>query len=238
MPAEELELHIARMSAIDRRKPVPLSKKKLKAIATHWPLYVFTFTLICHRVVTQPLNYFAVWLKSLDRFSVYQINLFPTAAQATGLVFTLAYGWLSDGLRSRWKVLIVPATLNFIGMVIVASYPSYDATFFGYLLTATSWGFWPVLYAWTIEILHKDMEERAIMIGFAQTFGQAFIAWVPVLILNVGKYAPRFKLRFCVMSGISVLEFASIFLIKDFAEREEAKNKSEQEAGIDGGSGS
>lgn len=27
--------------------------------------------------------------------------------------------------------------------------------------------------------MHKDMEERAIVIGVAQTFGQAFIAWVP-----------------------------------------------------------
>jgi len=29
------------------------------------------------------------------------------------------------------------------------------------------------------EICHEDAEERAIVIGVAQTFGQAFIAWVP-----------------------------------------------------------
>lgn len=37
-------------------------------------------------------------------------------------------------------------TLNFVGMVIVAVGPSYGFTFFGYLLNAASWGFWPVLY--------------------------------------------------------------------------------------------
>jgi ACS family pantothenate transporter-like MFS transporter len=63
-------------------------------------------------VVTQPLNYFSVWLKSLNRFSVYQINLFPTAAQGTGLVFTLLYGWLADGLNKRWQILVVPAVRN------------------------------------------------------------------------------------------------------------------------------
>ncbi|OAL47188.1 retrograde regulation protein 2 [Pyrenochaeta sp. DS3sAY3a] len=227
MPAAELEKHIQRMDNIDRRKPVPLSLKKLKSIFTHWPLYVFTFTLICHCVVTQPLNYFAVWLKSLNRFSVYQINLFPTAAQGTGLVFTLAYGWLADGLHKRWQILVIPAVLNFIGMVLVAAYPNYGATFLGYLLNATSWGFWPVLYAWAIEIMHKDMEERAIVIGVAQTFGQAFIAWVPVLILNVSKYAPRFHLGFSVMSGVSVLQLSSIFLIRWFASREEENGKKE-----------
>jgi hypothetical protein len=41
---------------------------------------------------------------------VYQINLFPTAGQALGLVTTLAYAWVSDGLGGkRWQVMIAPA---------------------------------------------------------------------------------------------------------------------------------
>jgi ACS family pantothenate transporter-like MFS transporter len=111
-------------------------------------------------------------------------------------------------------------------MILVVTYPNYGVTFLGYLLNATSWGFWPVLYAWAIEIMHKDMEERAIVIGVAQTFGQAFIAWVPVLILNVGKYAPRFHMGFAVMSGISVLQFASIFIIRWFGKREAERDQS------------
>lgn len=160
-------------------------------------------------------------------------------------MFTLTYGWLADGLNKRWQILIIPAVgdwivflfdllsifiqvLNFIGMVLVASYPNYGATFLGYLLNATSWGFWPVLYAWAIEIMHKDMEERAIVIGVAQTFGQAFIAWVPVLILDVGKYAPRFRMGFGIMSGISVLQFFSIFLIRWFGNREAERDRAEE----------
>jgi ACS family pantothenate transporter-like MFS transporter len=113
-------------------------------------------------------------------------------------------------------------------MILVVTYPNYGVTFLGYLLNATSWGFWPVLYAWAIEIMHKDMEERAIVIGVAQTFGQAFIAWVPVLILNVGKYAPRFHMGFAVMSGISVLQFASVFIIRWFAKREAERDQSHE----------
>ncbi|KAL4882477.1 major facilitator superfamily domain-containing protein [Aspergillus karnatakaensis] len=177
---EKLQQAKARMEEIDRRAPVRLTVKKVKRIFSRWPMYAFIATLIFHCVVTQPLNYFAVWLKSLDRFSVYQINLFPTAAQACGLVTTLLYSWLSDGLGGkRWEILIIPAVINFIGMVIVAVGPNYGATFFGYMLNGASWGFWPVLYAWANEICHKDAEERAIVIGVAQTFGQAFVAWVP-----------------------------------------------------------
>lgn len=118
-------------------------------------------------------------------------------------------------------------------MVIVAAGPNYGATFFGYLINAASWGFWPVLYAWAIELMHKDMEERAIVIGVAQTFGQAFIAWVPVLILDVGKYAPRFHMGFSIMSGISVLQFAAIFLIRWFAKWEEKQEKESEGEGSD-----
>lgn len=79
--------------------------------------------------------------------------------------------------------------------------------------------------------MHKDMEERAVVIGVAQTFGQAFIAWVPVLILDVGKYAPRFKMGFAVMSGISVLQFAAIFLVRWFGKWEANKERDEQDEG-------
>jgi ACS family pantothenate transporter-like MFS transporter len=101
---------------------------------------------------------------------VYQINLFPTAAQACGLVTTLLYSWLSDGLGGkRWQLLCVPAVrrywpsfcmrevvelietdnfqiINLIGMIILAVGPNYGATFLGYMLNAASWGYWPVLY--------------------------------------------------------------------------------------------
>ncbi|KAL3297290.1 pantothenate transporter liz1 [Colletotrichum asianum] len=223
----EQEKHIHRMEAVDRRKPEPLTKSRVWQIFTNWPLYVFSFTLICHCVVTQPLNYFSVWLKSLDRFTVYQINLFPTAAQAVGLVTTLLYAWLSDGLEKRWQVLLIPAIVNLIGMIMVAVGSTYALTFARYLINAASWGFWPVLYAWAIEIMHKNMEERAVVIGIAQTLGQAFIAWVPVVILDVGKYAPSFHMGFSIMCGVSVLELSSIFLIKYFEEREKAKEERE-----------
>lgn len=63
------------------------------------------------------------------------------------------------------------------------------------------------------------------MIAVAQTFGQAFVAWVPVLVLNVGKYAPRFHLGFSVMSGISVMQFAMIFVLRYFVNRQTAQEE-------------
>lgn len=66
------------------------------------------------------------------------------------------------------------------------------------------------------------------MIGVAQTFGQAFIAWLPVIVLNVGKYAPRFHLGFSVMSGFSVLQFTMIFVLRFFVKRQTKQEKFEK----------
>lgn len=250
LPEASKQLYIDRMKKIDRRAPAQLSWGKIRKTFTHWPIYTISLMLMLkdlkvanraysfHCLVTQPLNYFAVWLKSLNKFSVYQINLFPTAGQALGLVTTLAYAWVSDGLGGkRWQVMIVPATSNFVGMVIVASGTSYGATFFGYLINAATWGLWPVLYAWVNEICHDDAEERAIVIGVAQTLGQAFIAWVPVVILNVGKYAPQFKMGFTVMSVLSVGEFTMIFVIKWFVDRVRKRDVAAETANSGGQTG-
>ena len=40
-----------------------------------------------------------------------------------------------------------------------------------------------------------------------------------MVILNVGKYAPEFKMGFSIMCGVSVLQFCAIFLIKFVSER-------------------
>ena len=46
--------------------------------------------------------------------------------------------------------------------------------------------------------------------------------------MNVGKYAPKFHMGFSVMSGVSVLEFASIFIIRYFAKWEEKKTEAQE----------
>jgi ACS family pantothenate transporter-like MFS transporter len=148
MPPHLLEFSRKRMEACDRRPPVMLTWAKMRRIVTHWPLYAFTAIMICQCLVTQPLNYFAVWLKSLHRFSVYQVNVIPTAGQAVGLITTLAYSWLADawGGEKRWKALLIPAVVNLVGLIIVSIGPGFGATFFGYLLNGASWGFWPICF--------------------------------------------------------------------------------------------
>ncbi|EEA22123.1 hypothetical protein EYB26_007787 [Talaromyces marneffei] len=231
MPPHQLEFARKRMEACDRRPPVMLTWAKMRRIVTHWPLYAFTAIMICQCLVTQPLNYFAVWLKSLHRFSVYQVNVIPTAGQAVGLITTLTYSWLADawGGEKRWKALLIPAVVNLVGLIIVSIGPGFGATLFGYLLNGASWGFWPICFAWTNEVCASDPEERAIVIGVAQTMGQAFVAWVPILILNTSKYAPKFTMGWSILTGFSACQLAMVFVIRWFVQRDKRRAREQQQ---------
>jgi ACS family pantothenate transporter-like MFS transporter len=107
-----------------------------------------------------------------------------------------------------------------------------------------------VAQAYANEFLHKDAEERAICIGVAQTFGEAFIAWVPgkqsiqhtrpfspvtiadfvtlVVILDVGKYAPKFTMGYSVMCGVSLLQIIMIFVLRYCVKWENAHHGQEE----------
>lgn len=51
-----------------------------------------------------------------------------------------------------------------------------------------------------------------------------------MVILNVGKYAPRFKMGFTVMSVLSVGEFTMIFVIRWFVNRDKRKAAFKEES--------
>lgn len=52
---------------------------------------------------------------------------------------------------------------------------------------------------------------------------------LPVVILNVGKYAPKFTMGFSVMCGFSACEFGIIFVLRYFANREAQLDRREEE---------
>ncbi|KAL4882478.1 hypothetical protein BJY04DRAFT_187148 [Aspergillus karnatakaensis] len=52
---------------------------------------------------------------------------------------------------------------------------------------------------------------------------------VTVVILDTSKYAPKFTMGYSIMSGISVLQFAMIFVLRYFANREKRLEVEEEE---------
>jgi ACS family pantothenate transporter-like MFS transporter len=75
-------------------------------------------------------------------------------------------------------------------------------------------------------------DERALTLGFAQTFGATFNAWLPLLIYNTGTQAPLFKVGYITASSMAGAQAVGVVLLSTLGKRlvRETAEDSEQES--------
>lgn len=66
------------------------------------------------------------------------------------------------------------------------------------------------MISWLNEYFSALPDERALVLGVAQTMGATFNAWLPLLIFNTGTQAPSFKVGFAVCTVVSVVQAGGI----------------------------
>ena len=131
----------------------------------------------------------------------------PTGAYAIGFVATILFGILSDRLRTRPPIAILITALNIISSAVLAAHPSTAGAFYGFLTNAATYAYGPIVIAWMNEYFSALPDERALILGIAQTMGATFNAWLPLFIFNTGTQAPLFRTGFVVctvMGGFQV----------------------------------
>lgn len=53
-------------------------------------------------------------------------------------------------------------------------------------------------------------DERALLLGIAQTMGATFTAWLPLLIFNTGTQAPVFRKGFITCTVVAVAQIGGV----------------------------
>ncbi|CAG8976133.1 hypothetical protein HYALB_00002414 [Hymenoscyphus albidus] len=89
---EEVSLAQQRMVDAGKGKDEPVTFNGLKRVLGKWHFWVYTtyYTFfICSENIGLYMN---LWLKSLHRYSVPQINTYPTVIKAVTILTTLIYG--------------------------------------------------------------------------------------------------------------------------------------------------
>ena len=61
-----------------------------------------------------------LWLKSLNRYSVSQINTYPTVTNAITILTSLVYGWTSDLFQIRYQIVFFSLTVCFFAAMNLA----------------------------------------------------------------------------------------------------------------------
>jgi ACS family pantothenate transporter-like MFS transporter len=122
---EEVAFAVKRMEREGRQKRQPYSRSKIRKIFTSWriyalvPLYVFFNN---GGIGAAPV--FAQYLKASKhpKYTVKQINVYPTITNGVQVVSTLMYAWISDGVLkgARWPPIVFGGFMNIICAVSLA----------------------------------------------------------------------------------------------------------------------
>ncbi|OJJ61400.1 hypothetical protein ASPSYDRAFT_1173083 [Aspergillus sydowii CBS 593.65] len=231
---EEKELALERMRKAGKGLEEPITWKGAKRVLSRWHFWVYTayYTFfICSENIGSYMN---LWLKSLNRYSVPEINTYPTVINAITILTSLIYGWTSDGFQVRYPIVFFSLTVCFFAAMNLAI---WDGVPFGlkwasYYLTGFAQGSGPVFLTMVNEVCAGDSLERKIILGSTNSIAYAFNAWIPLISYNTN-YAPRFLVGNSVTVGLIVCAACTLGLAVYLQRRDERSRDVESESGVD-----
>ncbi|THC96269.1 hypothetical protein EYZ11_004262 [Aspergillus tanneri] len=210
---DEIALSQKRMQLEGRQTRQPYTKAKMKKIFTSWRIYLLTLLYIFLKSSKHP------------KYTITQINAYPTTTSAVQVVTTLIYAWTSDSILGgkRWPPIIFGATVNIICYVSLAIWDiPIGWKWTCYILCGAGFGLSGLCMAWAHEICSEDNEERALVVGSMNEMAYVFQAWLPQVVWQQVD-APQYRKGFIAVSVISTLMIAAAIATRELQYRENAK---------------
>lgn len=210
LSAEEKQLAISRMPEVVEEKP-KLNFNFLKRVLTSWQWWGFVMLwVIAGETESFSSNsLISLWMQAQDRYSVPQLNNYPTGVTAVGIISTLFWSTLTDFLGG--KRYLVGFYITVIGIVtsimilVSATDPSKEGvTFAAYYLAGSVYACQATFFAWANDAMRwEDDTFRGVVLASMNMFSGAVNAWWSIVFYGAS-YAPAFTVSsesspFCVL---------------------------------------
>lgn len=199
--------------------------KVWKRIVFDWKIYVLTlWNVFCWNNNNGSSGAYLLWLKSLKRFSVPELNRLSMVTPALGMIYLTLTGLFADKLHSRWGAILATQVFNFMGNVILAAWNVPEgAKWFAFMLQYFGWAMAPVLYSWQNDICRRDAQARSVTLVIMNMLAQTSTAWISVLVWKTVE-APRYLKGFTWTAVASFCLSAWTFVVLWFYKRDEKRN--------------
>ncbi|KAF2809365.1 putative MFS transporter Liz1/Seo1 [Mytilinidion resinicola] len=245
---QEVALAVKRMDLEGRAKRQPYTKAKLRKIFTLWHIYALVLLYIFFNnggAGAAPV--FAQFLKASKhpKYTVAQINVYPTTTNAVQIVSTLIYAWSSDSFLkgARWPPIVFGGCVNIMCYVSLAIWDiPLNWKWACFILFGCGGGLSGLCMSWAHEICADDNEERAIVVGSMNEFAYVLQAWLPLIVWQQVD-APEYRKGYITITCLSVSLIITTFVIKFLWKREQhqkqlaARRSYESESGDEAGGG-
>ncbi|KAF2140330.1 uncharacterized protein K452DRAFT_352077 [Aplosporella prunicola CBS 121167] len=237
LKTEEVVFAQKRMELEGRKQRQPYTRAKIRKIFTSWHIYVLTLLYIFFNngnMSAAPV--FAQFLKlnKEHKYSVAQINAYPTTTYAVTVLVTLIYAWSSDTVLrgARWPPMIFAGLWNIVVYTSLAVWDIDETWHWAcYILGGLSGGLSGLCMSWAHEICAGDNEERAIVIGSMNQMAYVVQAWLPLLVWKQTD-APEYRKGFITVTCISFLLVVTAIVTRVLHQRELESSKHDTESTI------
>lgn len=202
-------------------------KATWKKILTSWHFWLLSLIQMCgFNTNSASSGSFALWLKSLHRYTTQQLNNLTTIPPALGVAWIFLVCVSADVTGKRFAVIIFSFFMNFIANTILAIWDVPElAKKFAFYFTYWSWSQSSVFNPLISDILREDSNQRAIEWMLIYIMGLQSSAWISRLTFPTVD-APRFLAGFtsCAVFSIAFIFFLSIAYL--FYKRDERRDAS------------
>lgn len=167
---------------------------------------------------------FALWLDSLDRFSVSRLNDLTTIPPALGILWIIIVCFGADLTRKRFGFMIFSFIMNFIANFMLALWDVPEtAKWAGFLMAYWSWSQSSVFHPLVSDILRHDQNQRSIEWMAIYLIGLQSSAWISRLTFPTVD-SPSFPKGFSTCAGFSLGFIVIISISYFFYKRDERRN--------------
>lgn len=230
MTKRDRQFALARAKKMKKTKPEEFSLKSLLNSAVSWKLWLFVATYVFGVIGINSTSYFVLYLKSLKRYTVQQINLIPTAGNAVQFISMFIFASISDYSRNRVIPAATCAVIGFISCLLLSIWNiPFGLLIFAFLLGHGSVS-QTILMGWFAETFYDEPNLKAVNIALGNTFVYSFNAFLPLAIYKT-KDAPDFPVGYKISMMFYIIGFIFTWIFW-YATKRYSKNR-EKAKGID-----
>ncbi|KAM0800804.1 putative MFS transporter Liz1/Seo1 [Usnea florida] len=208
-----------RMQLEGRKPRAPYTRAKIRKILTSWHIYALTaLYVLFNNGAAGAAPVFAQFLKDSKKpkYSIAQINDYPTTTYAVQIITTFIYAWASDSVLNgdRLSPIVCGGVVNIICYTSLAIWDIPEGwRWTCYIISGAGYGLSGLCMAWAHEICTSDNEERAIVVASMNEMAYVLQAWLPLLVWQQID-APQYRKGFITITFLSAALIVTGFITK------------------------
>jgi ACS family pantothenate transporter-like MFS transporter len=197
LSSSERALAISRVPEVPERGLWNLAFLKRVFSSWYWYGFVMLWIIAGETESFSSNSLLALYMKSTKKYSVSQLNNYPTGVPAVGIISTLLWATLTDFLGG--KRYLVGYWIGITGIVTAAMILNPDASvasiFGAYYWAGSVYACQATFFAWANDAMRYEEDSlRAVVIASMNTGSNAVNAWWSLLFYSAD-FAPRFTVR-------------------------------------------